>query len=118
MIVPTVKLKLYRAELSTLHEYFKSQMEAFLTQPGNVNSETIVLAECYLKIETAYRSSQFKPCPPKGYSLSISLSIARILHERFQQIPLDIISQWLLAKIDKALVDLNMEPKKPSTISI
>lgn len=118
MIVPTVELKLFRAELSRLHDYFKSQMEAFLTQPGNVNCETIVLAECYLKIESAYRSSQFKPCPPKGYSLSISLSIARIIHKRFQEIPLDIVSQWLLAKIDKALVDMSMEEKKPSTISI
>lgn len=112
MIVPKVKLKLHGVELERLHDYFKAQLQAFLMHKGNVNNETIVLAESYLKIESAYRSSQYKPCPPKGYSLSISLSIARILHSRFQQIPLDVVSQWLLNKLDQALVNMSMEERK------
>lgn len=118
MIVPKVKLRLTNSELRRLYVHVQMQTELFVKQPGNVTNETIVLAEYYFKIESAYRSSNFKPSPPKGYSLSLTLSIARILHKQLQQIPWDPVMQWLLAKIDKALVDLNMEEKKPSTISI
>lgn len=117
MIVPKVKLRLNDYELTRLYLHVKDQTELFVNYPGQVSNETIVLAENYLKIETAHRSSKFKPCPPKGYPLNITLSIARILHEQFQQLQYDTVTQWLLTKLDHALVTINMEKRKPSKIS-
>ena len=82
----------------------------------NVRVETIVLAEFYVEWWKKRLSIFTKPRPKKDPVYKIPVSVVRILHYRLQHTPTDQTLQFILAKLDQALIDRNLCPTFPTTL--
>jgi hypothetical protein len=108
-----LKIKLTYPELQALTHYLRFMVE--LARHPQAGLELIVLAEYSPTIEkrliTAWRRDPRKPC-----SYTLPLSVARILHKRWQQEELMIpLLQMVLNALDYELTAQNRKPDPVGT---
>jgi len=116
--LPKVSIHLAKYEINALHRYFVFLVQRSWNNLPKTDSDVIVLIEYSFKIETLKRSSEYRPQPKKGFSFTMPLSIARILHTRLQEVAFNEVLVMILGKIDYSLNTINMAPKKDKTLDI
>lgn len=110
MLFP-VKVPLAKHEAEHLTMYILSKSVGILRNP-EVRNELIVLAEFSETLKKKYQTHRMKPTiKPVVYTLP--LSVARILHLRFQKEELTPALQMVLANLDQALTNIGMKPNFP-----
>ena len=110
-MVLKVKVKLTRAEVFSIQQIMRQA--ASLQLRSDMRNETIILAENWETWIKKYVSADER----KVKSYQIALSLARILHDRLQKIPVTDANQSLLTKLDQELTNLNMKPLLQLTLS-
>ncbi|WP_254561815.1 hypothetical protein [Dyadobacter diqingensis] len=113
MLFP-VKIRLAKHEAEQLTMYVLNKSIGILRNP-DVRNDLIVLAEFSEKLQNKFRSHRQKPTN-KPVVYTIPLSVARILHLRFQKEDITPVLQWVLASLDQELVNMSMKPKFPTQL--
>jgi len=109
-----VKIRLAKHEAEALTMYVSNKSTGILTNP-EVRNDLIVLAEFYMKLSTKYRTHRMK-ATTKPVVYTLPLSVARILHLRFQKEEINPALQIVLASLDQELTNMSMKPKFPITL--
>lgn len=110
MLVPAVSLKLSIGEVVSIREQLHYAVK-LLYRDQRVTIEAVVLAEHYfIWSRKALLFSMDQQAPIKMKNFKMPLSVARILHSRFQRLPATFENQSVLYKLDSALTNRGMKP--------
>lgn len=110
-----IRIKLEHAEADQIVQYCIGA--AGIARLPEASLELVVLAEFRDKIVTKLMQNRNKN-RQKVFTYSIPISVARILHRRWQDIPYDKDRQMVMSAIDYELTRLNLkpDPKKPMIV--
>ena len=113
MLLP-VRIRLSKHEAVHLTTYIYRKCDGILKNP-DVRNDLIVLAEYYEKLYRKCRTHQLKTTN-KPVLYLLPMSIARILHHRFQKETIHPTLQNVLNNLDQELTNLSMKPTFPITL--
>jgi hypothetical protein len=116
--IPKISVRLAKHEINALHRYFTFLVSRSWNNLPRTDNDMIVLIEFYAKVDTLMRTTEYRAEPKKGFSFTMALSVARILHTRLQEGTFNEVLVMILGKIDYSLNSVHMAPIKDKTLNI